>query len=312
MFGAGSDEPPLVAAELLETEHGLLAGHGCSEEGPYLLIDRMDETPWRREVVRVREQTFTLEAHADRHCSGRSDLETGRATPCPARARLGSDALQQCNACFAATGFNPAFYNTTVISVSQRRRNAEPHAVYLASFGLGAIKVGMTYAPRRLSRLLEQGARLGAIIAELPDADRARDLEAFVARGPGVMEAVRSARKRQLLGVPLDAAAARRELEARVRELARLRPDVDAGATVRELDAFYGPPRLLAGPLTDLSGTEPLAISGQCLGMVGDALIMLQGGFRYMLSVGDMLGRRVSVRRSERANRFVGQLGLPF
>ena len=134
---------------------------------------------------------------------------------------------------------------------TQRRRNRLPHIVYLASFGAGALKVGMTLEARGLSRLLEQGARLGAVIARCEDADRARELEEYVARQHDVAESVRSSRKRQLLGAPLAEAAARAELEAKIAVLARERPEVNASAGV-------GPACLILklGASNDLTGAE--------------------------------------------------------
>jgi hypothetical protein len=46
--------------------------------------------------------------------------------------------------------------------------------------------------------------------------------------------------------------------------------------------------------------------------MIGDVLVAAQGQHGYMLSVGASLAHRVELDESERQNRFVGQLGLPF
>ncbi len=299
-------------ADLLETDSGLLAGYGCNERGPFLIIDRLDETPWGRACFWPRERDFTLESLEGRHCVGRCDLISGVSAPCPVRAELRPDAPEQCSACFVVTGFNPAFYNAPQISEPQRRRNRLPHIVYLASFGAGALKVGMTLEARGVSRLLEQGARLGAVIAKCEDADRARELEEYAARQHGISESVRASRKRQLLGAPLAEAAARAELESRIAALARERPEVIADAEIESFDAFYGGARLLGAGATDLSETEPLAISGHCLGMIGDVLVAVQDGQRFQLSVGPMVGRRVRLGSMVRPNRFMGQLGLPF
>jgi len=287
-------------------------GYGCAEDGPYLMLDHLDAVPWRRERIGVRDRTFTLDALSQRHCTGRHDLATGQSLPCPIRSELTGSGMEQCGPCFAATGFNPAFYNAPQVSPQQRRRNREPHVVYLVSFGLGMLKVGMTHAPRHRSRMLEQGARLGAVIARFPDADRARELEAEVARFPDIAEAVRSARKRHLLGAPFVLAAARTEFRTRLLELAESRAELDAHAEILHLDSHYGGARLFEGQLTDLSETEPPAISGHCLGMIGDVLVMLQAGQRYMLSLGPLLAQNVRLCPGERQNRFVGQLGLPF
>lgn len=288
----------------------LLAGHGANERGPYLIVDDLARAPWQRHIIFVRGQTFTLACGEERHCVGRHDLETGRSGPCPERASLAA-AYEQCSECFTATGFNPAFYNALRISHQQRRRNLEPHVVYLVSFGLGTLKVGMTHAPRRLARLLEQGARLGAVVATLPNADVARELEASIAASFEVSEFVRAARKRQLLNVPLSLSEARRELADTLARIAECHPEADP-APILELDPYHFGAERVPSSMTDLSGTEPHAISGRCLGMIGDVLVMAQGEQRYMLSVGDSVGHRVRFEPTERANRFIGQLGFSF
>lgn len=300
-------------SNLIETDFGLLAGHGCNEGGPYLVIDQMDTAPWQRHYVAPRHCTFTLEAALDRHCTGRHDLLTGESSPCPLQRALTASEPEQCSACFVATGFNPAFYNAAQISEPQRRRNRQPHAVYLASFGPGTLKVGMTLAARSLSRLLEQGARLGAVIATYESADAARELEEHVARAHGISESIRSARKRQLLTSPFPIEAASAEIASTLERISRTRADVDAEAEVVKLDAYYGGSECVPGTsATDLSETEPLAISGRCVGMVGDVLVSVQDGQRYLLSLGGMVSRRVAFTATQRPNRFTGQLGLPF
>jgi hypothetical protein len=299
-------------SDVLETDSGLLAGYGCNERGPFLVIDRLDAAPWQRALFSPRERSFTLETVGGRFCVGRHDLASGTSSPCPVRAELTTGAPEQCSACFVVTGFNPAFYNAPQISEQQRRRNRMPHIVYLAYFGAGALKVGMTLAARGLSRLLEQGARLGAVIASCDDADRARELEEYVARNHDVAESVRGARKRQLLGAPLVGASARAELAAKIALLAKERPEVNADAEIQTFDGFYGSARLLGASATDLSETEPLSISGHCLGMIGDVLVAIQGDQRFLLSVSAMVGHRVRLGSGVRPNRFTGQLGLPF
>ncbi len=289
-----------------------LSGFGCAAAGPYLLVDALDREPWQRHSILIRGRTFTLTRCEERHCTGRHDLATGRGMPCPDRIALGSVAHEQCAACFTATGFNPAFYNSPHVSQQQCRRNLEPHDVYLVSFGVGLVKVGMTHEPRRLSRLLEQGARLGTVIASLPTADAARELEADIVRGFGVAESVRAARKRQLLGVPLRVSDARAELVQMLARIAASHSHVDAQAPVLTLDQHYFGTERLPSSLTDLSETYPHCISGRCIGLIGDVLVVAQRERHYMLSIGESQGCRVQLEALERENRFVGQLGLPF
>ncbi len=66
----------------------VMAGHGCDEQGPFLLLnDRA-----RGEQIRfdVRGKTFSLRRTATRRCIGRHDLETHEKTPCPLDVELPS------------------------------------------------------------------------------------------------------------------------------------------------------------------------------------------------------------------------------
>jgi hypothetical protein len=305
----------LVAAtmtQLPETEDGLLAGYGCDRDGGYLVIDDRSSLPWRRRRLAVRQSPFTLQGIGGRHCTGRYDLGSGQSQPCPDAAALTPEQPEQCTRCWRATGFNPAFYFALEVSPQQERRNLEPHLVYLAHFGASTVKVGITHERRGIHRLLEQGARSGAVIARFENAHRARALEEAVARQLGVPETVRAARKRHLLGAPFSSDVARRELEEWIERVRELDPEIAQSPEVHDFDHYYGGSALFDHSLTDLSETEPLAISGTCLGMIGDVLVMGQGARRYMLAVGALVSHRVRLSRALQPNRIIGQLGLPF
>jgi hypothetical protein len=132
-----------------------------------------------------------------------------------------------------------------------------------------------------------------------------------------VPEAVRSARKRHLLGATAcwDDARwddARRELREQAALAGALCPGGAGDGSVLELDRYYGKPDLLARDCIDLSDTRPWAISGRCLGMVGDVLISEADGVRFMLSLGLAVGCGIRLRASPRENRVGGQLGFGF
>jgi Protein of unknown function (DUF2797) len=302
-------EPMLDVPEL---EQGLLVAYGCDSAGGYLVLDDVSTPRWQRRRLGVLGAHFTLQAGPGRSCTGRCDLQNGTSEPCPDRVELQGDTSEQCAACRRATGFNPAFYFAPEISPQQRLRNLEPHLVYLAHFGAGTFKVGMTHARRGVHRLLEQGARMGVLLARFADAYRARALEERISRELGVPETVRGTRKRHLLGAPFSPSAVRTELEVLVEQVRCTDPDLDLNPEFVELDPYYGGSALFESALTDLSETEPLTISGRCVGMIGDILVADQAGQRFLLSVGALVSRRVRLTRGERANRVVGQMRLPF
>jgi len=288
-------------------------GYGCDRtRGGYLIIDEMQEERWTRRSFPVQGAHFSLRAQSPRYCTGRCDLASGRSQPCPDRTALPDATFEQCSPCRRATGFNPAFYFATEISPQQEQRNREPHLVYLAHFGGDTLKVGMTHARRGIDRLLEQGARLGALLGRFTDAYRARALEEHVARALGAAETVRATRKRHLLGSPFSARLAREQLEAMIARIRLLEPELALSPELVELDGYYGGPELFEHPYTDLSEAQPPVISGRCLGMIGDVLVFAQGGRRFLLSVGALVAQQVQLSAQEQPNRVVGQQTLPF
>jgi hypothetical protein len=314
-----------------ELEQGVLAGYGCDTEGGYLVLDDLGGQRWQRRRCAVLGAQLTLqlmlpaassshpprsplvaESARDRWCSGRFDLGSGKGEPCPEQAQLREETFEQCLACRRATGFNPAFYFAPEVSPQQQARNREPHLVYLAHFGAGTFKVGMTHARRGIHRLLEQGARMGLLLARLPDAHQARALEERIARELGVAETVRAARKRHLLGAPFAPTIVRSELLAVAERVRVTAPSLPLQPELVELDRYYGGSELFANTMTDLSETSPPSISGRCVGMIGDVLITVQGGRHYMLSIGDLVCRRVRLSGREQPNRVIGQMSLLF
>ena len=96
----------------------VLAGHGCDEDGPYLLVnDRVRNVQVR---VSVRGRTFSLRRLPVRRCVGRHDLETHAKMPCPLDVELPPESkVTVCPACQEATGFNPSFYHTCLLYTSR-------------------------------------------------------------------------------------------------------------------------------------------------------------------------------------------------
>lgn len=303
---------------MLRTQTGLLSGHGCDSDGPFLSIDERGGKSWQRQRVRPVGQALSLRALPARHCTGRYDLSTARSEPCPLRRALDAG-YSQCPECMRATGFNPAFYNADSISPQQQRHNATPHLVYLANFGLGLLKVGITHERRGVRRLLEQGTRMGVILARFDDAYGARGLEAQVVQEFGVAETVRAARKRKQLAAPFRPEVAEQELLRMVERIAEVRSDVDPAPTTLAFDGRYGSIALSSLSAVDLSEPDDdgvVAISGDCVAMVGDVLVVqgrgAQAAERFMCSVGALEGCAIELGDDVRQNRVSGQMALQF
>lgn len=135
--------------------------------------------------------------------------------PCPSRAEVPGAALRaQCEDCAALD-------RSSSIAADTRADEKRPFAVYLAWFGPGLVKVGITGVARGPARLLEQGALSFTFLGEGP-LMTARRTEAVLGAALGVPDRVSSAAKRAALAAlpPGESGAAElRALYGRVTDL---------------------------------------------------------------------------------------------
>lgn len=242
--------------------------------------------------------TLTLQFDiSQRFCIGWRDISNGARFTCPDKVQLESK-FEQCPACQKRTGFNPAFYHAASVSAQQEAYNQKPHFLYLAHFGKGVMKVGLSYAARGNSRLLEQGARSSLILGTFPSADIARQYEARIAALPGVVETVQLRKKIEYLGASYDPIAAKAELitlRNRIEQELAVRFDRNE---VAALDSFYFPvdtPKIAEAH--DCS--EQHKISGQTTGMLGSLLFCSQQDTLLLLPLKRYMGYRVTLGYNE-------------
>ena len=268
----------------------VMAGHGCDEQGPFLLLN--DRALGRQVRFDVRGKTFSLKRGSTRRCIGRHDLETHEKTPCPLDVELPLDSRETaCPACQKATGFNPSFYNADFVSPQQRAYNEMPHIVYLAYFAPSHVKAGICGAHRGLGRLLEQGARAACIVGRFDDAYAARDLEAALVGQPGILETMRAAKKEELLCERRYSFSEASEVLGRVAsDLAREDRVTRAGFSAEvplDLSSYYfGGPSPAFDELQRVEGSDDVC-GGHCVGMVGSSIVFEQGGALFVVSLKD-------------------------
>lgn len=147
---------------------------------------------------------------AVRRCAG--VWRSGRRTPCPYGAELRPEARRdQCERCSALD-------RTSSVAADTRADDPRPYAVYLAYFGPGLHKVGITAVARGRLRLLEQAAVCFTFLGEGP-LMTARRTEAVLGAALRIPDRVPATAKR----------AARRHLptpDLREAEVARLYAEV--------------------------------------------------------------------------------------
>ena len=165
------------------------------------------------------EQNLSLEFDFSvKYCTGWVDFENRCSQICPDHATV-DEKYENCLKCRDKTGFNPAFYNASSVSVQQEKINQNPHFVYLAYFAPNVIKVGISQEERGIRRLLEQGARLAIKLETFSSALIARQYEAKISKLDGIAETLPVHKKMELIKLPFDRAAGERELQQKLLEI---------------------------------------------------------------------------------------------
>lgn len=293
----------------------IISGYRFTPEGPLLQLDDLSATPTRRSFRPVRGRACTFSWCDTRYCTGFRDLATRTSFPCPNKAQV-TGKSDVCWSCEQRTGFNPSFYNVerSAISPQQQRYNLEKHVVYLAAFSLDTAKVGITSEGRMHSRLREQGARRGVIIAHTADAYEAREHEAAIHEWLYLPEQIRSGRKLSLLSERFDGAAVSAFLEA-LRQRAEQKLDLaPLSNPIMSFDSDYLGDHVLEPPLVDLSEVTPPMISGVGVGLVGDILVMREVDRQLALALKPVIGCAVEISDQVRPNvaRPAQQMGFSF
>lgn len=243
-------------------------------------------------------QTLTLRFDKSRRfCVGWRDITKGERFACPDRLTV-KDKYEQCPACQQRTGFNPAFYNTTNVSQQQEARNLQPHILYLAHFGKGIVKVGISHAARGNSRLLEQGARSAIILEEFSSAHIARQYEAKIANIEGIAETLLLQKKISALSQNYDAAAAATELLGIKSMIEQKIGTKFSQSNVLSFDDIYFPS--VKPNLTDaFNCADQNLISGKVIGMLGSLLFCEQQDTPVFLPLKKYVGYKVALNYDE-------------
>lgn len=259
-----------------------------SNEEPFLLLQKDDSflsfNPIRKSLTLSFDMT-------ERHCTGWKDITTGERFVCPT-AQVIPPKYEQCPACQKRTGFNPAFYHATTVSAQQETRNSEPHILYLAHFGPGIIKVGISHAKRDNARLLEQGARSAIILDTLPSAHIARQYEAQIVALHNIVETIQLRKKIDAMTRPYDPVAAKQELEDMKTVIESSIGVTFNAQPVQQFDIRY----FSAGSI-DISESHAMTtqhlLSGEGIGLLGSILFCKQTDKSFYLPMKQHIGYQV-------------------
>jgi hypothetical protein len=232
-----------------------------------------------------------------RFCVGWHDIRTGKSYVCPDGLTV-NEKYDQCATCQQRTGFNPAFYHATTVSPQQEEFNLEPHILYLAHFGRGIIKVGISRAARQHSRLLEQGARSAVILDTFPTAHIARQYEAQIAALPGIAETLQIRKKISALTEPYSINDAVEELSLTREMVESTLAKTFSKNSARSFDEVYfasAKPQLSDSVET----TDHDMISGKTIGMLGSFLFCEQQDTPLFLPLKKYTGYKLTLSYDE-------------
>lgn len=260
----------------------VLSNVGYDANGPYLRVnDVMEKTQMQLPVLG---RTFSVRKLPRRYCTGSFDLKTYESHACEFSADLPDDYNDiMCPACREKTGFNPAFYNANSVSPQQRAYNTTPHFVYMAYFSPAHLKVGISSETRGIERLLEQGARVAAILRRFPNADAARELEAYLCAQEGIYETMRLDTKTRLLSEIFNPDEAMEIVANKAHELG-----IEPECGYLDLTPYYfgdvdACPRMVQVP----EGEPTDVMGGRCVGMVGGIMAFEQQGTVFVSPIKD-------------------------
>lgn len=261
----------------------ILSNLGFDARGPYLEFnDVFGKTQHRMPILG---RTFSLRRLPHRYCTGSFDLISYRSAACELSAELllnpDQKDMNMCPHCQELTGFDPAFYNASTISPQQRAYNKTPHFVYMAYFSPQHLKVGISSETRGIDRLLEQGARVCAILKRFENADDARSLEADLCARADTFESMRLSAKVKLLSEYFNPHEA---IESLKRRCALLGIEPEGGYL--DLTPYYFGEDVACPALVQVPDGEPDdVIGGRCIGLVGGAIVFEQNGSAFVAPV---------------------------
>lgn len=133
-----------------------------------------------------------------RFCTGRYDFTgTSQVAPLPCPQQVPATSGGQCAACQEGDDFRFAHHahKGGQVPAALTAYLDQPHLLYVATFADGASKVGTAAAPRRVSRLDEQGPMHATYLLRARDGRAVRVLEDTVGRDVGLAQAIRGSAK---------------------------------------------------------------------------------------------------------------------
>ncbi len=206
----------------------LCSGVSWGDDGPELSLTGRTGTPSTLPLeTDVRLGFRVISGSGKRYCLGHykvTDHCSREHFTCPDHSL--AERGYQCGPCFARDDlrYMHDIHRSGIAPEGLKKYLAQPHWLYVATFGNGATKIGTASDLRKWGRLAEQGAIVARYVALARDGRIVRVLEDAVTADVGLQQAVRSAAKvaslaspralKELVAINADAAASVRTMLA--------------------------------------------------------------------------------------------------
>ncbi len=172
--------------------------------------------------------------------------------------------------------------------------------VYIASFGLNRVKVGVAHSTRIPQRWIEQGAHLAKRIM-VGNGMKVRRLEKTLHDALDVLSGLKTNQKVDTLWKKQDRAAESRALGEAEEEIKKRFPEFPFHQdSLHDLSNIYNLPVLDRRPL-ELKVKKDLQISGKILGAKGSLLLLAIGDLPYYLNLNHLMGRKIELTEDSTA-----------
>jgi len=228
--------------------------------------------------------------------------------PCPSEAKIRRG--YRCSSCYRADLVQPCLIcdGTECLAEPSLRHFCQNGTgyVYLASFALNQLKVGVAHSTRIPQRWIEQGANLAKRIL-VGNGMEVRSFEKAIHNALRVLLGLRVAKK-------VDTLWKKGNMEAEANALAKVEEEIMKRfpkfpfyqEALHNLSGIYNLPILDRRPI-ELKVKENLRISGQIVGVKGSLLLLKIGDLPYFLDLSQLMGRKVELKE---ANSMIVQTAL--
>lgn len=227
--------------------------------------------------------------------------------PCPSKIKIKKG--NKCLLCYQTDLVHPCLIcdGTKCAAEHSLQRICEKATayVYIASFGLNRIKVGVAHNTRIPQRWIEQGANMAKRII-VGNGKEVRRFEKAIHNALNVLSGLKTNKKVDTLWKRSN----KEEVYALTRteeEITRRFPELSFYHDhLHDLSEIYGLPLLDRRPI-ELKIKKNLQISGKILGAKGSLLLLEIGNLPFFVNLKHLLGRKIELKE---ANRMAMQTAL--